>query len=287
MALTITHATTATGTDAGNGEIRKTQWNEAHSVSGVLEQAVASKTASFTFDSTHAEQLVNVDSASAVVATIPTNASVPYTTGTRIKVHRANTGTVKIVPDTGVTLRLPTGIRPNVFMGCKAIRSAATAVNVTTDTAIPFATADAYDTHDFHDTVTNNTRFTIPANLGIKKVMMSGVVYADNCNVGWVVSYFLNSNDSLNYGFNNFYNAVGLFQMATCAPGIPVADSSYIEMYCRVQSDTSIDFTTSTYATLEVTEIDAQGWIAYRYGTVEIQKIGTNEWIVSDQTALG
>lgn len=35
MTISVTHATTATGTDAGNGDIRKTQWNEAHTVSGV------------------------------------------------------------------------------------------------------------------------------------------------------------------------------------------------------------------------------------------------------------
>jgi hypothetical protein len=31
----ITHATVATGTDAGNGEIRKAQWNEDHVLDGV------------------------------------------------------------------------------------------------------------------------------------------------------------------------------------------------------------------------------------------------------------
>lgn len=32
MAIEIKHATQATGTDAGNGEVRKNQWNEAHSI---------------------------------------------------------------------------------------------------------------------------------------------------------------------------------------------------------------------------------------------------------------
>lgn len=35
MTISVTHTTQATGTDAGNGEIRKAQWNEAHTVSGV------------------------------------------------------------------------------------------------------------------------------------------------------------------------------------------------------------------------------------------------------------
>lgn len=32
MAIEVKHATQAVGTDAGNGEIRKTQWNEAHTI---------------------------------------------------------------------------------------------------------------------------------------------------------------------------------------------------------------------------------------------------------------
>ena len=39
MAATITHTTVAVGTDAGNGEIRKAQWNEAHAISGTIDVA--------------------------------------------------------------------------------------------------------------------------------------------------------------------------------------------------------------------------------------------------------
>lgn len=35
MAISVTHTTVAVGTDAGNGEIRKAQWNEAHTITGV------------------------------------------------------------------------------------------------------------------------------------------------------------------------------------------------------------------------------------------------------------
>lgn len=46
MAITVAHATQATGTDAGNGEIRKTQWNENHTVTGVADIFAQSGTAS-------------------------------------------------------------------------------------------------------------------------------------------------------------------------------------------------------------------------------------------------
>lgn len=41
MTVTVVHATTATGTDAGNGEIRKAQWNEAHTVTNAADVTAA------------------------------------------------------------------------------------------------------------------------------------------------------------------------------------------------------------------------------------------------------
>lgn len=44
MAVTVTHATVAVGTNAGNGEIAKEQWNENHVVTGVRELLTANRT---------------------------------------------------------------------------------------------------------------------------------------------------------------------------------------------------------------------------------------------------
>ena len=41
MAVTVTHATVAVGTDAGNGEIRKAQWNENHTVTNAADVTAA------------------------------------------------------------------------------------------------------------------------------------------------------------------------------------------------------------------------------------------------------
>lgn len=41
MAVTVTHAYTATGTDAGNGEVHKAEWNAAHNISGAADLAAA------------------------------------------------------------------------------------------------------------------------------------------------------------------------------------------------------------------------------------------------------
>lgn len=37
MAVLLKHTTEAVGTDAGNGEIAKAQWNEAHTLTGTAD----------------------------------------------------------------------------------------------------------------------------------------------------------------------------------------------------------------------------------------------------------
>jgi hypothetical protein len=45
MAVTVTHATVAVGTDDGNGEIAKAQWNEGHSISMASQRVLGRTTA--------------------------------------------------------------------------------------------------------------------------------------------------------------------------------------------------------------------------------------------------
>lgn len=40
MTIQVVHATQAVGTDAGNGEIRKAQWNEAHAITAASGKLV-------------------------------------------------------------------------------------------------------------------------------------------------------------------------------------------------------------------------------------------------------
>lgn len=51
-----------------------------------------------------AGQLITLSNASAVTLTVPTNASVPFAIGTQITITQANSGTVTVVGDTGVTV---------------------------------------------------------------------------------------------------------------------------------------------------------------------------------------
>lgn len=53
--------------------------------------------------------VVEINSASASNVTVPANSAVPYPMNTVIEVHRYGAGSVTLVADTGVTLRVPTG----------------------------------------------------------------------------------------------------------------------------------------------------------------------------------
>lgn len=95
MAISVTHATVATGTDAGNGEIRKAQWNEEHTVTGVPDIVAQSATSVSVGAVTTETTLATI--------TIPANAvgpngwvkvihSVTVTNGANNKTHRVRVG---------------------------------------------------------------------------------------------------------------------------------------------------------------------------------------------------
>ena len=245
---------------------------------------------SYTFALSDAFRTKLFNSASAQVATIPPNSSVAFPIGTRIRLMRIGAGTVKFVPDTGVTLRLPTGIIPARTMGVHASMSAnMVSGNPSSGRQVTFG-AEVYDTDGFHDTVTNNGRLTIPANLGIKKIQITAIVYGIGVSTTNYTHITLWKNGALDLEMGSIYAGGGYIPnlsksgISSC---IPCADNDYYQIY-YYSNDTSNNPTTDwTAFSLTVTEIDAQGWIAYQYGAVEIQKIGTDEWIVTDQSALG
>jgi len=73
---------------------------------GVVE--INNQTTSYTLVLTDRGKLVEMNSGSATVVTVPTNASVAYPTGTSITIMRQGAGTVTITPDVGVTVRSDT-----------------------------------------------------------------------------------------------------------------------------------------------------------------------------------
>ena len=72
--------------------------------SGMNLTATNTITTTYTFVLTDKDKLVISNSTLGIVATIPTNASVAFDIGTRIELYRSNSGSYRIVGDTGVTL---------------------------------------------------------------------------------------------------------------------------------------------------------------------------------------
>lgn len=67
----------------------------------------AAKTASFTISLTDHQDILDIDSATDVVLTVPTNAAVAFDIGYRIRGFQLNTGAVTITPSGGVTVLAP------------------------------------------------------------------------------------------------------------------------------------------------------------------------------------
>lgn len=148
------------------------------------------------------------------------------------------------------------------FMGALVgLSSTLTAQNYSTAAAITF-TAETYDTHGFHDNVTNNTRLTVPSGYGITRVLLSGNVYLNNV-LGTTSDMYINM-------YKNGVDLVGgpLFRggdFGGTNVAIPVksavvscSDGDYFELriFC---GDTSIDVAASyTWFSIEV--IEATGW---------------------------
>lgn len=63
----------------------------------------------YTLAVTDAGDLVTLSNASAITLTVPTNAAVPFAIGTQITIAQANSGTVTVVGDTGVTVNSADG----------------------------------------------------------------------------------------------------------------------------------------------------------------------------------
>lgn len=78
--------------------------------------AIQSETADFTFALSDAGQLVQQNSASSEVATIPTNAAIAFPIGTAIPVENIGAGTMVLTPDSGVTLLDETGASGSITL---------------------------------------------------------------------------------------------------------------------------------------------------------------------------
>lgn len=213
--------------------------------------------------------------------TIPANASVAFPIGTKVASFRKS-GLVTFSPAGGVTLNKPTGIKPNRLMGA-LVRKASdqTTANYTSGVSITWD-QETYDTDAFHDTGSNTDLFTIPSSLGITRVRLTGTVTVANGTIDqWNALWFTKGGSASFDGAGGQYAEIGAtttrFNLSSANVAATAADT--FGMTLQIEADTSVTITAAQSSFgIEVTAIDAVGTIAYQYGMVWLEKIGTDEW---------
>jgi hypothetical protein len=96
------------------------------------------------------------------------------------------------------------------FVGCKALTTGSQGIIAGASLSVAFAGTDEFDTDSIHDTVTNNTRLTVPAGKGgYYAVGFSYVVGAAGANLAVAVANALKKNTSTTLATVNDENVSG------------------------------------------------------------------------------
>lgn len=103
------------------------------------------------------------------------------------------------------------------------------AVSTSGEAAVGCNTEDA-DTDGYHDTVTNNSRLTVPTGMGGK--FMFSVTLRISANVQGYVAVRKNGSGGTILGLSNFaWNSSASFGTCTMSQTVTLAAADYIEMY--------------------------------------------------------
>lgn len=118
-----------------------------------------------------------------------------------------------------------------------------TGQNTTGDVAVAWD-AETYDYGTWHDTVTNNSRLTVPS--GVSRVRVMGQVTLANVTASNIITATIRKNGSAAYdGVGQVNTANGgttvVTQVETAI--LEVSAGDYFELYIKASSDTSIDYT--------------------------------------------
>jgi hypothetical protein len=224
------------------------------------------------------------DSASAQAIEIPPNGTIAFPIGTRIRCYRKGTGLPTISPGSGVTLNKPTGIEPPVPVRAKVGKSGdQTGVDYTSVTAIAWNNASAEYDEDYAGgawwSSGANTRLTAPAHV-VAAQFFSQVRLA-NITASTDVLLDCRRDGTDIIGLQRGISSTTNPSLSLSTPEVDVSGGKYMETRLTTSADTSIDVTANrSFFGVRATKINPLGCIAYRYGFVTIEKIGTNEWII-------
>lgn len=160
------------------------------------------------------------------------------------------------------------------YRGCRATMSVdLTGLNTTAGYVVPW-NAEARDTDAIHDTVTNNSRLTVPA--GVTKVRLSFNLYCANISTGGNLSARINKNGAAFDGMaqelagtagNTFWAAQGTSDV------LDVVAGDYFEVQAIASTDTAIDF------------IAARSWFAMEIVETASSALPGGEPVTTDTSA--
>lgn len=180
MALQITHATVAIGTDSGNGEIHKAEWNAAHSISMATNKLLGRSTAG----SGSAEEITVGSQLSLSGGTLNVGTGIPVASSTM------NTNKIlgRTTASSGAVEELSIGTGLNLSSGSLSIGTGIpiTAVNMNTNKLLGRSTASVGVVEEL--TVGNNLSLSsgtlnvssnVIQNLDLVKIARTGGVITD------------------------------------------------------------------------------------------------------------
>jgi hypothetical protein len=131
------------------------------------------------------------------------------------------------------------------FSGCLVTKSAdLTAQNATSGLTQTFNT-ETYDTDGWHESVTNPTRLTVPAGLGINYVVLRGQVGTslDGADSGRTLTVLKNGS-AMDPGVFMIHEDGGtLARIQVESYPVPVVDGDYFELNFTTETDNSITIT--------------------------------------------
>lgn len=132
-----------------------------------------------------------------------------------------------------------------------------TAANYTTATAIAWdSETNGYDTDSIHDTVTNNSRLTVPS--GVSKVrLLAGVEITSLSADVWAVLFIAKNGSSTYIGSPRTYTEVGNVAsgISVASAVLAVSPTDYFEAFLQIETDTSVTLTaTRSWFAMEIIE---------------------------------
>jgi hypothetical protein len=148
-------------------------------------------------------------------------------------------GTIgSLVADSGETtgLKWQAPVSGATLVGCGLSYTSSQSITNTTWTALTFAGGELWDTDNFHDTATNNTRMTIPSGKG-GKYLVNGMVFFNSTVSTAIITALYKNGALLEGGVRGYLNYLQYTtEYSSGSIVVDVTAGDYLELYVYVSS---------------------------------------------------